>query len=50
MPDKLTPEEYEQLGRNPADSNVVVEGASSDEQAPEAPPEGVVEEGGAEAG
>ena len=45
MPDKLTPEEYEQLGRNPADSNVVVEGGTSD-QAPETPPEGVVEEGG----
>jgi hypothetical protein len=44
MSDKLTPEEYEQLGRNPADSNVVIEGSTSDEAAPATPPEGVVED------
>jgi hypothetical protein len=40
----LTPEEYEQLGRNPADANVVIEGATSDDEAPATPPEGVVED------
>lgn len=47
MSDKLTPEEYEQLGRNPADANIVVEGGTDDE-APATPPEGVVEEGGSQ--
>jgi hypothetical protein len=41
MPEKFTPEEYQQLAESPADAPIVLEG-----DAAENAPEGVVEEPG----